>query len=110
MTDTNDIQNRIKILIVTEPFLCDILHDRVKRLHSDAIATVEVCTVGIPDDAQWVAEYYDNTRRAFLFTIRHPSFEPVPEDKQIPLIHTLINRHKLVLTEDQKEQIRLAIK
>ena len=40
----------------------------------------------IPEGAEYVACRYDWLRRAILVMIEHPSFEPVPEGHEPPII------------------------
>ena len=110
MTESDDIKHRLKLLVVSERFVFALVHKPFKVIDAHGSRTIQVCTPRIPADAEWLTVHYDFSERAFVFRIRHPSFEPVPESEEIPRIDGLVSRHELVLTQEQIQQIRLLMK
>ena len=54
-----------------------------QRMVQGEVTHVE-CYEGLPEGARLVGAAYDFTRRIFLLTFEHPSFEPVEEGDVIP--------------------------
>jgi len=110
MTQCDDIEDRLKMLVLRQGFVFALVREAFTEIDAHGSRTMQVSTSGIPADAEWLDVHYDSVRHAFVFTIRHPSFEPVPECYEIPRISTLLSRHELVLTQEQIQQIRLLMK
>jgi len=70
-----DLENRCMILYVSQD---DIL-SRVSQGIPVGAKTLCVSVLdGVPEDAHVVSVHHDYPRRSFAFTLRHPTFEPVP--------------------------------
>ncbi len=56
----------------------------------------------LPNDVELVGVYYDFTRRAFLFKLRHNSFDVVSLGEVVPMADVTMTQFRLTLTKEQQ--------
>lgn len=83
MTDASK-DRRWRAYIVAETVMADIM----LTTHSAQFIAVPVFQ-NVPSDCEVVNVSYDWSRRAFLFRLAHPTFDPVPNGAETPVIYNL---------------------
>lgn len=82
MSTTNPNENRLKLLVVPQQEVLDLL---VSQSSLPQFLSLANCA-GIPTDCHVISVHNDPCMQAFCFVLRHHSFEEVPPGREIPRV------------------------
>ena len=77
MSDEKEEITRRLVRIAFDPHHMKLLFTQGKEAHLK-------CVEGLPENAEWVGEYFDNITCRVFFIFRHESFEPIPPHLMLP--------------------------
>lgn len=77
MSDEKEEITRRLVRVAFNPHHMKLLFTQGKEVHLK-------CVEGLPEDAEWVGEYFDQQTCRVFFIFRHESFEPIPPYLMLP--------------------------
>lgn len=83
--EAQDWGSRVRVLLLAPSLLLHIIGQPDERVH--------ITSAGLPDDAEFVAAYYDEGHRVFRIHIRSASFDVVPAGTMVPELEVNFTAH-----------------
>lgn len=77
MSDEKEEITRRLVRVAFDPYFMKQLFTQGKEVHLK-------CVEGLPENAEWIGEYFDQQTCRVFFIFRHESFEPIPPYLMLP--------------------------
>lgn len=77
MSDKKEEITRRLVRVAFDPWYMKQIFTQGREVHLK-------CVEGLPENAEWVGEYFDQQTCRVFFIFRHESFEPIPPHLMLP--------------------------